>query len=109
VEWDAGPKHAPVVPTAMTPCHALPMEIHKGSPSSSANASLETLTHLCEQSSWKWIDGMMLGGCLLYGLDRFEDASDWFSRIIELNANNVEAMSNKAATLFCLNRQEEAE
>ncbi|KAI8280846.1 putative UDP-N-acetylglucosamine--peptide N-acetylglucosaminyltransferase SEC [Colletotrichum sp. SAR11_240] len=34
---------------------------------------------------------------------------EWFNRIISLDSDHVEAISNLAATLYCLNRQEEAE
>ncbi|TKW53168.1 putative UDP-N-acetylglucosamine--peptide N-acetylglucosaminyltransferase SEC [Colletotrichum tanaceti] len=60
-------------------------------------------------TGWKWIDGILLGGCLHYGLEHFEEALEWFTRITSLEACNVEAVSNLAATLYCLNRQDEAE
>lgn len=74
-----------------------------------AKAMLELLSSLCEQSGWKWTDGMLLGGCLHYGLDHFEQALEWFNRIFSLNPDHVEVMSNIAATLYCLDRREEAE
>ncbi|GJN81140.1 hypothetical protein PLIIFM63780_004672 [Purpureocillium lilacinum] len=52
---------------------------------------------------------MLLGGCLHYGLERYEEALAWFSRIIATNPSHVEAITNTAATLYCLNRQDEAE
>ncbi|KAI0197450.1 glycosyl transferase family 41-domain-containing protein [Xylaria flabelliformis] len=78
-------------------------------PLTSAKAAIEMLTNLCERSDWKWIDGMLLGGCLHYGLERYEEALEWFRRIISLNSDHVEAMSNMAAALYCLNRYDEAE
>ncbi|KAI0472196.1 glycosyl transferase family 41-domain-containing protein [Xylariaceae sp. FL0804] len=78
-------------------------------PPSAARASVEMLTHLCEQSGWKWIDGMLLGGCLHYGLEHFEQSLEWFQRIVALDANHVEAISNVAASLYCLDRHDEAE
>ncbi|KAI1371479.1 glycosyltransferase family 41 protein [Hypoxylon crocopeplum] len=78
-------------------------------PLSGAKAAIEMLTHLCEQSGWKWIDGMLLGGCLHYGLEHYEQSLEWFQRIISLDETHVEAISNVAATLYCLNRHEEAE
>ncbi|KAI1336178.1 glycosyl transferase family 41-domain-containing protein [Xylariaceae sp. FL0016] len=80
-----------------------------GNPLSAAKAAVEMLTHLCEQSGWKWIDGILLGGCLHYGLEHYEQSLEWFQRIIALDAQHVEAISNIAATLYCLNRLEEAE
>jgi hypothetical protein len=58
-------------------------------PVTSAKAAIELLTHLCEQSEWKWIDGMLLGGCLHYGLERYEQSLEWFQRIISLDGRYV--------------------
>ncbi|KAI1849499.1 hypothetical protein JX266_004994 [Neoarthrinium moseri] len=84
-----------------------PMVAH--TPVSSAKAASEMLHHLCEQSGWKWVDGMLLGGCLHYGLERYEQALEWFSRITTIDGGHVEALSNVAATLYCLQRNDEAE
>ncbi|PNP51445.1 hypothetical protein THARTR1_07885 [Trichoderma harzianum] len=86
-----------------------PAAMAKALPILNAKTSLDILKNLCEQSDWKWIDGILLGGCLLYGLSRFEDAVEWFSRVLALDSSHVEAITNIAATLYCLNRQEEAE
>lgn len=80
-----------------------------GSPLAKAKEALEMLTNLCEQSGWTWIDGMLLGGCLAYGLEEYHKALEWYSKIIGLDPKHVEAISNLAATLLCLNRREEAE
>ncbi|KAH7141155.1 glycosyl transferase family 41-domain-containing protein [Dactylonectria estremocensis] len=74
-----------------------------------ANSSLEMLNSLCEQSGWNWIEGILLGGCLHYGMEQYEEALEWFSRITTLDSSHVEAITNIAATLYCLNRQIEAE
>lgn len=50
-----------------------------------AKSSLAILNTLCEQSGWKWIEGLLLGGCLHYGLERFEEALDWFSKITSID------------------------
>ncbi|KAF4991560.1 hypothetical protein FDECE_14001 [Fusarium decemcellulare] len=81
----------------------------KITPFAAAKSSLEMLSSLCEQSNWNWIDGIMLGGCLQYGLEQYEEALEWFSRIMTLDSSHVEAITNKAATLYCLSRQDEAE
>ncbi|KAI9824481.1 MAG: hypothetical protein M1826_007344 [Phylliscum demangeonii] len=76
-----------------------------------ANAAkaLDVLGGLCVESNWKWIDGMLLAGCLAYGLGRYDDALVSYSKILELDASHVEAISNLAATLLSLHRRDEAE
>lgn len=51
------------------------------SPLGKAKEALEMLTTLCEQSGWAWIDGMLLGGCLAYGLEEYHKALEWYSKI----------------------------
>jgi hypothetical protein len=69
-----------------------------GSPVLNARASLEILSTLCEQSGWKWVEGMLLGGCLHYGLERYEEALEWFKRIVNLDPRlvTVPAVDNAA-------------
>lgn len=55
-------------------------------PVETAKASLEILSSLCEQTDWKWVDGMLMGGCLLYSLERYEESLEWFKRIVGLDA-----------------------
>ncbi|KAL9584021.1 MAG: hypothetical protein Q9212_002362 [Teloschistes hypoglaucus] len=64
---------------------------------------------LCQESGWEWIDGMLLGGCLAYGLGDFRKALKWYTKVLSCDSNNVEAMSNTAATLLSLERRQEAE
>lgn len=56
--------------------------INEGSTSAKAASALEMLSHLCMESNWEWIDGMLLGGCLAYGLGDYHKAMRWYSRII---------------------------
>lgn len=58
----------------------------QGTPLDNAVFSLEVLNSLCEQSGWRWLDGMLLGGCLHYGLEHYEIALKWFSRILEIDS-----------------------
>lgn len=53
---------------------------------SSAVSALEMLSHLCMESGWEWVDGMLLGGCLAYGLGDYQKAMRWYSRIIARDA-----------------------
>ena len=43
------------------------------------------LFDLCEQSNWKWVDGMLLSGCLCYSVEDYEGALEWFYRIHALD------------------------
>jgi hypothetical protein len=61
-------------------------DIGSPSPVSNAKAALEILSTLCEQSGWKWVEGILLGGCLHYGLEHYEKALEWFKRIVNLDA-----------------------
>ncbi|KAJ5121801.1 hypothetical protein N7526_008738 [Penicillium atrosanguineum] len=79
-----------------------------GSPVNNAASALEMLSHLCMESHWEWTDGILLGGCLAYGLGDYNKAMRWYSRIIARDSTHVEAISNLAATLLALDRREEA-
>ena len=59
------------------------------SPIGKAKEALEMLTNLCEQSNWSWIDGMLLGGCLAYGLEEYLKALEWYSKIIAVDPTLV--------------------
>ncbi|KAI9790450.1 MAG: hypothetical protein M1816_005114 [Peltula sp. TS41687] len=76
---------------------------------SNAMTALELISGLCAESAWAWIDGMLLAGCLAYGLGNYNDALTWYSKILEIDSNHVEAISNLAATLLSLHRRDEAE
>jgi hypothetical protein len=54
-------------------------------PKSNAREALEMLTNLCEQSHWSWVDGMLLGGCLAYGLEDYDISLDWYQKIIAID------------------------
>ncbi|KAJ6037362.1 hypothetical protein N7540_001641 [Penicillium herquei] len=83
--------------------------LNEGSPVANGISALEMLSHLCHESHWEWIDGMLLGGCLAYGLGDYHKALRWYSRIIARDSTHVEAISNLAATLLALDRREEAQ
>lgn len=78
-------------------------------PSGAAVYAMEMLARLCEESGWQWTDGMLLNGCLAYGLGDYDKATQWYIRVLQHDSNNVEAMSNLAATLISLDRRQEAE
>jgi hypothetical protein len=47
-----------------------------------AKEALGLLRNTCEQVGWEWIDGMLLGGCLAYGLAEYSEAVHWYTRIL---------------------------
>ena len=99
------------------------MPLNESSTNANAHSALEMLSHLSLESQWEWIDGMLLGGCLAYGLGYYDKAMRWYSRILAKDTTyvccrakicytnktrHVEAISNLAATLLALERQDEA-
>jgi hypothetical protein len=56
-----------------------------GYPMQNAVTALETLEVLCQESSWRWIDGILLGGSLAYALADYMKASEWYSKILSLD------------------------
>ena len=79
------------------------------SPVPEAQAALDMLVRLAIESNWQWIDGMLLGGCLAYGLGDHRTAYEWYSRLIACDPNHVEGLSNLAATLAIMSQYKEAE
>ncbi|KAK3067082.1 hypothetical protein LTR53_016252, partial [Teratosphaeriaceae sp. CCFEE 6253] len=79
------------------------------SPRSRAAVALSYLTRLCQEANWRWTDGMLLGGCLTYGLGNYQQAHRWYTKVIEMDPTHLEATSNLAATLLALGRRQEAE
>lgn len=57
------------------------------SPVENAVTALEILSNLCQESRWDWIDGMLVGGCLAYGLEDYEKAMRWYSRILDRDSS----------------------
>ncbi|CAN8095371.1 unnamed protein product [Discula destructiva] len=77
-------------------------------PKQNAKRWLDMLENLCKPD-WQWLDGMLMGGCLLHSLGRYEDALLWFQQIIGLERRHVEALSNIGATYYCLEQYTQAE
>lgn len=71
------------MPHYVSPFH--PPQRSAEPPLRKAKEALEILTTLCEQSGWLWIDGILLGGCLAYGLEEYQKALNWYSKIIALD------------------------
>ena len=52
-------------------------------PGTNAVAALEKVSQLCQESNWKWIPGMLLAGCLAYGLDDHQQAHSLYTQILD--------------------------
>jgi tetratricopeptide (TPR) repeat protein len=74
-----------------------------------ALAGMELMSRLCNDSHWSWPDGILLGGCLAYGLGDYSKALRWFSKVLEIDSHHVEALSNAATTYLTLGRRDDAE
>lgn len=59
----------------------------------SAKVALEMLANLCQEGEWRWIDGMLLGGCLAYGLEDYYKALEWYRKIISVDPRLVLSLS----------------
>ena len=66
-------------PKSMMP----PMTREYGSlPVTAAATAIEVLNRLCQESDWEWTDGLLLGGCLAYGLGDYQRALEWYSKVL---------------------------
>ena len=81
---------------------------HGPSVQENAFSALTQMELLCEEAQTPWVDGMLLAGCLAYGLGNYDKALNWYQTILSDDTAHVEAMSNLAATLLALNRRDEA-
>lgn len=52
-------------------------------PAAAAANAMEMLSRLCSESGWQWMDGMLLGGCLAYGLGDLARALKWYSKVLD--------------------------
>lgn len=69
--------------TAISPIvGSLPQD---SSPESKAINALAAISKLCEETDWQWVDGMHLGGCLIFGLGKYEKALRWYTKVLELD------------------------
>ena len=53
------------------------------SPGANAITALNKVTQLCQESNWKWIPGMLLAGCLAYGLGDHQQALNLYTQILD--------------------------
>lgn len=78
------PSYRTSIPTEQDLVSCIGSSTAAAKPAALANAwnALDVLRNLCQQSEWEWIDGMLVGGCLFYALERYDDALKWFSRVV---------------------------
>ena len=55
---------------------------HYEHPATAAVTAIEILNRLCQESEWRWSEGMLLGGCLAYGLGDYNSAYKWYTRLL---------------------------
>lgn len=60
--------------------HVLPNQ--ECSPTAAAVTAMEMLSRFCQESNWEWTDGLLLGGCLAYGLGDYNKALKWYSKVL---------------------------
>lgn len=66
---------------------SLPSPVHgEQSPTATAISALDALERSCQESNWKWVEGILLGGCLAYALSDYNKAKRWYATILELDA-----------------------
>ena len=53
---------------------------------STAINAMEILSRLCQESGWGWTDGMLLGGCLAYGLGDYSKAMRWYNKVLSCDS-----------------------
>lgn len=79
------PYSTPLAVPHLQPQSMIPPSInyqHEISPPSAAATALEMLERLCHESGWVWTDGMLLGGCLAYGLGDHTKAMKWYMKVL---------------------------
>ncbi|KAK4914086.1 hypothetical protein LTR66_017172, partial [Elasticomyces elasticus] len=84
------------------------MQEPAGQTNSDVVTALEVIEGLCEDSYEYWKDGMLLAGCLAYGLQEYHRALSWYQRLLKQEPDHVEAMSNAAAAMLVLGKEQEA-
>lgn len=75
---------------------------------SNALSALDAIESLCHDNDVSWTDGMLLAGCLAYGIGNYNRAQAWYQKVLKQDPKHVEAMSNLAATLLALGRRDDA-
>jgi hypothetical protein len=59
-----------------------------------ATSALDSLGEICQGADWKWVDGLLLGGCLAYALGDYQTAAEWYTKILDIDARYVASFSS---------------
>jgi hypothetical protein len=54
-----------------------------------ATAALDSIAKICQDADWKWVDGLLLGGCLAYALGDYQKAAEWYTKILNMDSRYV--------------------
>jgi hypothetical protein len=65
----------------------------------SATSALDSIGEICQSGDWKWVDGLLLGGCLAYALGDYEKAAEWYSKILGIDGRYVTSLQSRRAEL----------
>ena len=69
-------------PSSSLNAHIVAQNQQPRAPYIEAQAALDMLARLCQESGWQWVDGLLLGGCLAYGLQDYRTALEWYQRVL---------------------------
>jgi hypothetical protein len=69
-----------------------------------ATSALDSLGEICQGADWKWVDGLLLGGCLAYALGDYQKAAEWYTKILSIDARyapSFPSLRQLAFVTFC--------
>jgi hypothetical protein len=83
---------------ASTPTGSRPETNHVAN----ATSALDSLGEICQGADWKWVDGLLLGGCLAYALGDYQKAAEWYTKILNIDSRYVFSNSIAACRILFL-------
>jgi hypothetical protein len=79
-----GPGAAEGLPSQPSPTPPMAPALSTFSFQNAANA-MDALTVHCQESNWRWIEGLLLGGSFAYAMGNYEKACEWYSKILSID------------------------
>jgi hypothetical protein len=64
-----------------------------------ATSALDSIGEICQGADWKWVDGLLLGGCLAYALGDYQKAAEWYTKILSIDGRYVLSLGPQRAKL----------